>query len=125
MFANPATPAGSLRQLDPRLTAQRPLDIFLFALGSGLHGEVKTQGEALEYLRCLGLRVNPHFRVCSTFAEVLDFIRTWEQKRSSLPYEIDGIVIKVNEFDIQSTLGSTARSPRWAIAYKFPAEQVI
>ena len=126
VFANPRNAAaGSLRQLDPRLTAQRPLDIFLFALGSALHGEVKTQGEALEYLRCLGLRVNPHFRVCSTFAEVLDFIRTWEQKRSSLPYEIDGIVIKVNEFDIQSTLGSTARSPRWAIAYKFPAEQVI
>ncbi|MGI6692538.1 MAG: NAD-dependent DNA ligase LigA [Limnochordia bacterium] len=126
VFANPRNAAaGSLRQLDPRLTAQRPLDIFLFAVDSRLHDELKTQGEALEYLRRLGLKVNPHYRICRTFPEVLEFIRTWEERRSSLPYEIDGIVIKVNEFALQRALGSTARSPRWAIAYKFPAEQVI
>lgn len=126
VFANPRNAAaGSLRQLDPRLTAQRPLDIFLFAVESRLHGELKTQGEALEYLRRLGLKVNPHYRICRSFSEVLEFIRSWEEKRSSLPYEIDGIVIKVNEFAAQRALGTTARSPRWAVAYKFPAQQVV
>jgi len=126
VFANPRNAAaGSLRQLDPRLTAQRPLDIFLFAVESRLHDELKTQGEALEYLRRLGLKVNPHYRICRSFSEVLEFIQMWQAKRSSLPYDIDGIVIKVNEFDLQRELGSTARSPRWAVAYKFPAEQVI
>lgn len=125
-FANPRNAAaGSLRQLDPRMTAKRPLDVFLFAVESRLHSQVKTQAEALEYLRGLGLRVNPHFRLCTSFDQVFEYIRTWEEKRSSLPYEIDGIVIKVNEFELQHALGTTARSPRWAVAYKFPAQQVI
>ncbi len=126
LFANPRNAAaGSLRQLDPRLTAQRPLDIFLFAVESRLHGELQTQGEALAFLRSLGFKVNPHYRICRSFTEVLEFIREWEGKRSTLPYEIDGIVIKVNEFALQQELGTTARSPRWAVAYKFPAEQVV
>lgn len=125
-FANPRNAAaGSLRQFDPRMTAKRPLDVFLFAVESRLHSQVKTQAEALEYLRGLGLRVNPHFRLCTSFDQVFEYIRTWEEKRSSLPYEIDGIVIKVNEFELQHALGTTARSPRWAVAYKFPAQQVI
>jgi DNA ligase (NAD+) len=107
------------------MTAKRPLDVFLFAVESRLHSQVKTQAEALEYLRGLGLRVNPHFRLCTSFDQVFEYIRTWEEKRSSLPYEIDGIVIKVNEFELQHALGTTARSPRWAVAYKFPAQQVI
>ena len=128
LFANPRNAAaGSLRQLDPRLTAQRPLDIFVFGLGTNLPPGVQTQGEALAYLQRVGLRTNPHFRVCQKFRDVLEFVRNWQEKgkRSSLPYDIDGVVVKVNEFAIQSELASTARSPRWAIAYKFPAEQVV
>lgn len=125
IFANPRNAAaGSLRQLDPRLTAQRPLDIFLFSIGSNLP-EVATQGEALAYLKSLGLKTNPHYRVCQDFAEVLAYVQEWEEKRSSLPYEIDGVVVKVNELATQRAMGSTSRSPRWAIAYKFPAEQVV
>ncbi len=126
LFANPRNAAaGSLRQLDPRTTAQRPLDIFLFSLGVGGDPAIRTQGEALEYMRSLGLRTNPHSQVCQDFSEVLEFIRNWQGKRSTLPYDIDGVVVKVNELGLQRTLGNTARSPRWAIAYKFPAEQVI
>ena len=78
-FANPRNAAaGSLRQLDPRMTAKRPLDVFLFAVESRLHSQVKTQAEALEYLRGLGLRVNPHFRLCTSFDQVFEYIRTWE-----------------------------------------------
>lgn len=126
VFANPRNAAaGSLRQLDPKLTAQRPLDILLFGVGSDLDEEIQTQSQALALLRRLGLRTNPHFRVCQEFSEVVEFVRKWEAERSSLPYEIDGVVVKVNELAIQRDMGSTARSPRWAIAYKFPAEQVI
>lgn len=126
VFANPRNAAaGSLRQLDPKLTAQRPLDILLFGVGSDLDEEIQTQSQALALLRRLGLRTNPHFRVCQEFSEVVEFVRKWETERSSLPYEIDGVVVKVNELAIQRDMGSTARSPRWAIAYKFPAEQVI
>lgn len=125
-FANPRNAAaGSLRQLDPRLTARRPLDIFLFGIGSQVEREVGTQGEALAYMRSLGLRTNPHSQVCSTAQEVMEFIHSWQARRSSLPYEIDGVVVKVNDLEVQRELGSTARSPRWAIAYKFPAEQAI
>lgn len=126
LFANPRNAAaGSARQLDPRLSAKRPLDIFLFGLVSLSGAEITTQGEGLAYLQRLGLKVNPHYKVCSDFSEVLSYIRTWQEKRNELPYEIDGIVVKVNEFEIQRELGNTARNPRWAIAYKFPAEQVI
>jgi DNA ligase (NAD+) len=128
VFANPRNAAaGSLRQLDPKLTAERHLDIFLFGLGTAPTPGVQTQGEALEYLRRVGLRTNPHSQVCPSFRDVLDFVRKWREKdqRSSLPYDIDGVVVKVNELALQSQLATTARSPRWAIAYKFPAEQVV
>lgn len=128
VFANPRNAAaGSLRQLDPKVTAARPLDIFLFSVGTHTAPDIKTQGEALEYLTRLGLRTNPHSKVCRDFSEVLDFIRLWQNKskRDSLPYEIDGVVVKVNELAAQRDLGTTARSPRWAAAYKFPAQQVI
>lgn len=128
LFANPRNAAaGSLRQLDPKATARRPLDIFLFAMGTSRGPVLKSQGEVLEYLRLLGLRTNPYSQVCNDFSEVLDFVRLWQkkEKRGSLPYDIDGVVVKVNELNTQSDLGTTARSPRWAIAYKFPAEQVV
>lgn len=126
LFANPRNAAaGSLRQLDPRLTAQRPLDIFLFAVGGSLAERIPTQSDALVYMKDLGLKINPLYRVCRTFAEVLDFVEVWQDKRNSLPYEIDGLVIKVNELAVQRQFGATARNPRWAIAYKFPAEEVI
>ncbi len=128
LFANPRNAAaGSLRQLDPKATALRPLDIFLFGVGRNPGFDMQTQGEALKYLRHLGLRINPHSRVCQDFSDVLDFVRSWQEKgkRGSLPYDIDGVVVKVNELNAQRNLGMTARSPRWAIAYKFPAEQVI
>lgn len=128
LFANPRNAAaGSLRQLDPQATAKRPLDIFLFAMGRSSGPALNSQGEVLEYLRSLGLRTNPYARVCKDFSEVLDFVRLWQEKgkRDSLPYDIDGVVVKVNELQTQSQLGNTARSPRWAVAYKFPAEQVV
>lgn len=126
LFANPRNAAaGSLRQLDSRLTAQRPLEIFLYGAGSNLTAGINTQSAALEYLLRLGLRINPHYKVCSTLDEVFAFISHWQDQRGSLPYEIDGVVVKVNDLAVQKELGSTARSPRWAIAYKFPPEQVV
>ncbi|MFY9525509.1 MAG: NAD-dependent DNA ligase LigA [Limnochordia bacterium] len=126
LFANPRNAAaGSLRQLDSRLTAARPLDIFLYAVGSELPQGITTQAAALDYLPRLGLRVNPNYKVCASMEEVLEFVTYWQEKRNTLPYGIDGVVVKVNELSIQRELGATARSPRWAIAYKFPPEQVI
>ncbi len=127
-FANPRNAAaGSLRQLDPKATAQRPLDIFLFAMGATTGPALHSQGEVLEYLRLLGLRTNPFSKMCQDFSEVLNFVGMWQEKdkRGTLPYDIDGVVVKVNELSVQNQLGNTARSPRWAIAYKYPAEQVI
>src|SRR5690554_748231 len=103
LFANPRNAAaGSLRQLDPKATAQRPLDIFLFGVGQSENLGVKTQSEALAYLRHLGLKTNPHSKECRSFAEVLEFVRTWQDKtqRGSLPYDIDGVVVKVNELAV-------------------------
>ncbi|NLJ80564.1 MAG: NAD-dependent DNA ligase LigA [Firmicutes bacterium] len=126
LFANARNAAaGSLRQLDPKITATRPLQIFIYAIGGGASGEYATQGDALEYIQELGLRTNSHYQVCRQEEEVLEFIEKWEEKRSELPYEIDGVVVKVNELGTQLALGATSRSPRWAIAYKFPAEQVV
>ncbi len=126
IFANPRNAAaGSLRQLDPRLTAQRPLDMFVYGIGSASGDALQTQNEALEYVRSLGLKINPTFKVCTNFEDIMDFIEDWQDKRNELPYEIDGVVVKVNDLQLQAELGSTARSPRWAIAYKFPPEEVV
>ena len=115
--------AGSLRQLDLKVTASRTLDGFFYALV--MNGGPNTHYEALQYLRELGLKTNPHIKLCRSLDEIQAFIEHWTSRRSELPYEIDGIVIKVNDPAVQNELGTTARSPRWAIAYKFPVEQVI
>ncbi|MEW6047215.1 MAG: NAD-dependent DNA ligase LigA [Bacillota bacterium] len=127
LFANPRNAAaGSVRQLDPRVTASRPLNIFCYAIGTleGIEAP-PTHWERLQLLRDLGLRVNPHVRRCESLDEVLEYIGHWAERRHQLDYETDGIVVKVDSIDQQQRLGFTAKSPRWAIAYKYPAEQAI
>ncbi|MDK6855160.1 NAD-dependent DNA ligase LigA [Aerococcus sanguinicola] len=123
-FANPRnSAAGSVRQLDPKVTAQRKLNVFLY---SGVFDEslgVSSQSELLARLPELGLRVNPNYRICQTAEEVWAYVDEVQEKRHELAYEIDGIVIKVDRFEDQEALGYTVKAPRWAIAYKFPAEQ--
>ena len=121
VFANPRNAAaGSIRQLDPRITAKRPLDMFMYYSPDA---KVTTQYELLKYLSGIGFKVNPNFRLCGGIEEVKKFVSGWEAKREKLDYEIDGIVIKVNDLDDQKRLGATSREPRWAIAYKYPAVQ--
>ncbi|AVK86271.1 DNA ligase [Lysinibacillus sp. B2A1] len=127
LFANPRNAAaGSLRQLDPKIAASRQLSTFIYAIGGD--GEVygiDGHAEMLDYLEDLGFSSNKERQRCSTIEEVLAFIDKWTENRSNLAYEIDGIVIKVDRFAHQDELGYTAKSPRWAIAYKFPAEEVV
>ena len=119
-FANPRnSAAGSLRQLDPGIVAKRPLDYY----GYWIHPTKSLQSENLKWITALGLKVNPHRKLCHSLQEVIDFYRHWEQHRDDLDYEIDGVVVKVNSVEIQTKLGSTSKSPRWAIAVKFPARQ--
>ncbi|MFD1708214.1 NAD-dependent DNA ligase LigA [Siminovitchia sediminis] len=126
LFANPRNAAaGSLRQLDPRIAASRHLDIFLYGVGNYGSINVSTHSEALEQLQKLGLKVNKEWRKCQTIDEVIKYVEAWTEKRPSLNYDIDGIVIKVDSLEHQEKLGYTAKSPRWAIAYKFPAEEVV
>ncbi|MGH2398656.1 MAG: NAD-dependent DNA ligase LigA [bacterium] len=123
-FANPRNAAsGSLRQLDPRITASRPLDIFVYGTGAVDGMVFKAQDETLGWLRQAGVNVNPHARVFSSLDDVAAYIAHWTEHRDELPYETDGVVVKVNDFRHQAELGATSHSPRWAIAYKFPAEQ--
>ncbi|TMN22788.1 NAD-dependent DNA ligase LigA [Lentibacillus cibarius] len=125
-FANPRNAAaGSLRQLDPKIAAKRHLDIFLYSVGEWEAGSLESHSERLEYLEELGFKTNPEWRKCATIDDVIAFVRYWEQKRPDLDYEIDGIVVKVDNLEQQEALGFTAKSPRWAIAYKFPAEEVL
>lgn len=126
LFANPRNAAaGSLRQLDPKVAAQRNLSFFVYGLAN-LEGSVVTShSEALDFLHDLGFKTNPHRRKCSSIEEVIAYVQKWQEKRPELPYEIDGIVIKVDSIQLQERLGTTAKSPRWAIAFKFPAEEVI
>lgn len=124
-FANPRNSAsGSIRQLDPRVTASRALAFFVH--GIGRHDlNVSTYSEMLETLRQMGFNINPHYRVVDSIADVIACCEEWQQKRVDLPYDIDGVVIKVNSFDAQAALGATAKDPRWAIAFKYPAEQAV
>ncbi len=125
-FANPRNAAaGSLRQLDPRIAASRNLDIFLYGIGDTGETGVISHSEGLDLLQTLGLKTNPHRKRCQTIEEVLEYISEWTEKRPNLDYEIDGIVVKVDSLSHQDELGMTAKSPRWAIAYKFPAEEVV
>jgi DNA ligase (NAD+) len=125
LFANPRNAAaGSLRQLDSRITAQRPLDFFVYGVGDPTALPVASQGELLQYLGQLGFKTNPLARACDSLDEVIAHFQRLNEIRNSLDYEIDGMVVKVNPFSLQQRLGATARSPRWAIACKFPASQV-
>ncbi len=123
VFANPRNAAaGSLRQLDPRLTAARPLRIFLYGLGE--HNlQLSCQSDLFDFLEKLQLPVNPHRKTCRGLEEVWDYCLRWRDKKLELPYEIDGVVVKLNNLEMQKALGNTARSPRWAIAYKYPPEE--
>lgn len=125
-FANPRNAAaGSLRQLDPRITASRPLDIFCYAVANPKELKLNSQWELLEYLKKLGFKVNPLIKHVESLKEIFDYHKKMMEIREELPYEIDGIVIKVNDFRLQEALGETARSPRWALAYKFAPRQAI
>jgi DNA ligase (NAD+) len=124
LFMNPRNcAAGSLRQLDPRITATRPLDIFLYALGQISENEPRYHWDAIERFKQLGLRTNPNNTRVTTIDEVVEQVATWEHRRETLPYEIDGVVVKIDDLDIQRELGSVGREPRWAIAFKFPPTQ--
>ncbi|MFJ7849375.1 NAD-dependent DNA ligase LigA [Peribacillus sp. NPDC097206] len=125
-FANPRNAAaGSLRQLDPKLAAKRNLDIFLYAIADLGETGVGSHGEALDLLDELGFKTNKERKTCSNIDEVLAYIENWTEQRPNLAYDIDGIVVKVDSLEQQDELGFTAKSPRWAIAYKFPAEEVV
>ena len=119
-FASPRNAAaGSLRQLDPGVAATRPLAFY----GYSIFPTLPLQSENLKWITKLGLKVNPHRKLCRSVEEILDFYRHWEEQRDDLDYEIDGVVVKVNSVEIQEKLGSTSKSPRWAIAVKFRARQ--
>ena len=126
-FANPRNAAaGSLRQLDTKITASRNLAIFVYAVGGdGSEYGVDSHSEALTYVDGLGFETNKERERCATIEEVIAYVDKWVEKRTELDYETDGIVIKVDLFEDQEQLGFTARSPRWATAFKFPAEEVI
>ena len=131
-FANPRNSgAGSIRQLDPRVTASRHLEVFIYQ--AGMYQAGMLQGEempdnhwdSLSRFKELGFRINPNNQRCFSLEEVEDYYRTWVEKREDLPYETDGVVVKINPFSCQQALGFVGREPRWAIAYKFPAERAI
>ena len=123
-FANPRNAAaGSLRQKDASVTAERDLSTFMYAIAREASIEATGQWELLEWLRACGFHVNPDVRRCTSAKEVHEFCKECLEKRESLPYEIDGVVVKVDSFALQEELGYTARAPRWAIAYKFPPEE--
>ncbi|MBP1970416.1 DNA ligase (NAD+) [Virgibacillus natechei] len=125
-FANPRNAAaGSLRQLDPRIAAKRNLDIFLYGVGEWEDSQLTSHSERLVTLQELGFKTNPEWKKCSTIEEVIEYVDYWTAQRPHLHYEIDGIVVKVDDLDQQEELGFTAKSPRWAIAYKFPAEEAV
>lgn len=126
LFANPRNAAaGSLRQLDPKIAASRNLDIFVYGVGKLEGHSVDSHDESLTYLSHIGFKTNPEWKKCDNIDEVIEYVNGWQEKRPDLPYEIDGIVIKVNSLYQQEELGFTAKNPRWAIAYKFPAEEVV
>ncbi|MET3683197.1 DNA ligase (NAD+) [Alkalibacillus flavidus] len=125
-FANPRNAAaGSLRQLDPKIAARRNLDIFLYSVGEWEAATTASHSERLKYMKELGFKTNPETETFESIEDVIQFTEDWTVKRHELDYEIDGIVIKVDSIDLQERLGFTAKSPRWAIAYKFPAEEAV
>ena len=124
VFANPRNAAaGSLRQLNPKITASRNLSTWIYTLVTP-EDNIFTQSQALKYLNDLGFKVNKNRKVCCSIEQVIEFIKKVQENRDNLPYDIDGIVLKVNSFDLQQELGNTVKDPRWEIAYKFPPEEV-
>ena len=125
-YATPRnTAAGSLRQLDPRKTAERPLDIFIYGVGHADEKIPDNHWETLAFLRHLGFKVGDHNVLAATANEAQDYYRTWLEGVEGLDYDCDGVVVKVNTFDHQQLLGFVGREPRWAVAYKFPATQSV
>ncbi len=125
LFANPRNAAaGSVRQLDPRITAQRPLDIYIYGVGLAEGGKTfTTHWKTLEYLKSLGFKLNPQNKLLKNLQEAENYYQHWVEQRERLPYEADGVVFKVNRYDLQERLGNVGGEPRWAVAYKFPATQ--
>jgi DNA ligase (NAD+) len=124
LFANPRNcAAGSVRQLDSRITARRPLDVFIYALGEAQGWEPQTQWQMLDAFSTWGFKTNPRNRRVDSIDDVVTACAEWEHRREALDYEIDGVVVKVNDRDVQSELGAVGREPRWAIAFKFPPVQ--
>ncbi len=125
LYANPRnTGAGSVRQLDPKVTAARNMEIWVYSLGATDGVDTpESHWDALEWLKSLGFRINTNNKLCRTLEEVYDFYQSWLERRHDLPYEADGVVVKVDRLGLQDSLGVVGREPRWAIAYKFPAEQ--
>ena len=124
-FANPRnTAAGGIRQLDPKMTAERKLSFYAYAVGEiDTEKPPASQHELLDYLRALGFRVNEHARAVPSIQGVIEFVKAWEDRRDALDYEIDGVVIKVDDLALQAKLGSSGKDPRWAIAFKFRARE--
>lgn len=124
LFANPRNAAaGSLRQLDSSITAKRPLDIFVFNMENVGTRQFSTHIEAMEYLKKMGFKISPYLILCKDWHEIWKQCQIWADKRGELPFEIDGLVIKVNSLRQRDILGSTAKTPRWSVAYKFPPEK--
>ncbi len=124
LFANPRNAAaGTIRQLDSKIVAKRQLDMFVYTIVDAKK-YVNTQYETLTYLSSLGFKVNPHFKLCEDVEELIQTINSYDHLRKTLPYDTDGVVIKVNEFNLYDLIGYTAKFPKWATAYKFQAEQV-
>ncbi len=117
--------AGSIRQLDSKITAKRNLNTWIYHLPNPLDYGIKTHYEALEYMKSLGFKVNPDVRLVNSIDQIIAYIEEYGKKRASLPYDIDGVVIKVNDLKMQQELGFTSKYPRWAVAYKFPATEVL
>jgi DNA ligase (NAD+) len=125
-FANPRnSAAGSLKLLDPRLCAERHLRLFAYSLEVMAGASVQTHLEALEWLRRYGFPVNRHIQACTTIEQVIDYCTSWSERRHELPYETDGMVIKVNDFGQRRRLGTTSKAPRWVVAFKYEAEQAV
>ena len=126
VFKNPRNAAaGSVRQLDSKIAAKRNLDMFIYSVISPEDHGLESHSDSLKFAKSLGFKINPLSKTCNTIEEVIEYIKEYTDKRNKLSYEIDGIVIKVNELNTYEDIGYTAKSPKWAIAYKFPAEEVI
>ena len=126
LFANPRNAAsGSLRQLDANITAQRDLAMFSYygRLDSKEY-DIKSHSQMLDFLKKEGFNVNPNYKVCSNIEEAVEYCKYWDKERQNLDYATDGVVIKIDSFDLQSEIGYTSRAPKWATAFKFPPEEV-